>query len=177
MKMGSGLFWGLLLIILGLSFIFRIIFNIDFPLFKIFIAFVFIFLGFRLLFGSFGILNFTAGENDVVFGERNYSQFENHKEYNIVFGKGTYDFRNLDLEDGKKTIKVSTVFGGSIIKLPRDMPVRIKVDAAFAGANLPNGNSVVFGSSYYESPNLDKENPYLDLRIDVVFGGIDVKFY
>ncbi|MCF8380501.1 MAG: cell wall-active antibiotics response protein [Bacteroidales bacterium] len=175
--MGSGLFWGLLLIVLGFSFIFRIIFNIDFPLFKIFIAFVFIFLGIRLLFGSFGILDFKAGKNDVIFGENTFHQFDDHGDYTTVFGKGNYDFRDFDLENEKKSVKISTVFGGATIKLSREMPVRIKVDAAFAGADLPNGNSAVFGSSYYESPNLDKNKPYLDLRIDVVFGGIDIKLY
>lgn len=175
--MGPALFWGLLLIILGLSFIFRIVFNIDFPLFKIFIAFVFIFLGIRMLFGSFDIVNFKAGENDVIFGERNFHSFKDRKEYNVVFGKGVFDFRDFDLEGKRKNIKISTVFGSSVIKLPRDIPVRIKADAAFASADLPNGNSAVFGSSYYESPDLNKEDGYLDLKIDVVFGEINIKFY
>jgi len=175
--MGSALFWGLLLIVLGFSFIFRIIFNIDIPLFKIFIAFVFIFLGFKMLFGSFGIMNFERGRNDVIFNESTFRHFDDKTDYNTVFGKGIFDFRDLDLETEKKFIRINTVFGGATIKLPREMPVRIKVDAAFAGANLPNGNSTAFGSSYYESPNLDRNSPYLDLKIDVVFGGIDIKLY
>ncbi len=177
MKMGSALFWGLLLIILGLSFIFRIVFDLDFPLFKIFIAFVFIFLGVRMLFGSFNVVNFKAGENDIVFGERSFHKFKDRREYNVVFGKGVFDFRDFDLEGKRKNIKISTVFGASVIKLPQDLPVRIKIESAFAGAELPNGNSVVFGSSYYESPGLNKEEPYLDLKIDAVFGGVDIKLY
>ncbi len=175
--MGPALFWGLLLIIIGLSFIFRIVFNIDFPLLKIIIAFVFIFLGLRLLFGSFGFVNISAGENDVLFGEKRFNQFEKNKEYNVIFGKGEYDFRDVNLENGVKKVKLSTVFGASEVKLSRDIPVRIRVDAAFAGAELPNGNTAVFGNTNYESPDLDTSKPFLDLKIDVVFGGVEVRLY
>jgi hypothetical protein len=51
------------------------------------------------------------------------------------------------------------------------------VESAFAGADLPNGNSAVFGSTTYESPAYAADKPYLDLKIDVVFGGVDVKEY
>jgi predicted membrane protein len=177
MKMGPALFWGLLLIIIGLSFIFRIVFNVDFPLFKILIAFLLIFLGLRLLFGSFGFVNVKTGENDVLFGEKRFDQFENHKEYNVIFGKGVYDFRDVNLEDRVKKVKLSTIFGASEVKLSSDIPVRIRVDAAFAGAEMPNGNTAVFGNTNYESPDFDPEKPYLDLKIDVVFGGVEVRLY
>jgi len=177
MKMGSALFWGLLLIIIGLSFILRIVFNIDFPLFKILIAFLFIFLGLRLLFGSFGVVNIKGGENDVIFGEKRFHQFEDHKEYNVIFGKGVYDFRDLQLEGTAMKIKLGTVFGSSEIKLSKDMPTRIRVDAAFAGAELPNGNTAVFGNTIYESPGFDASKPYLDLKIDAVFAGVEVRLY
>ncbi len=177
MKMGPALFWGLLLIILGLSLVFRIVFNIDFPLLKIILAFVFIFLGLRLLFGSFGMSRFKSDEHDVVFGEKKYRSFENNKEYNVVFGKGIYDFRDFKLDGNIKRVRLNTVFGGSEIRLPGDLPVRMRVEAAFAGANLPNGNSAVFGSTYYESPGMDPNSPYLDLKVDVVFGGVDVRIY
>lgn len=175
--MGPALFWGLLLIVIGLSFIFRIVFNVDFPLFKIIIAFLFIFLGLRLLFGSFGVVNIRGGENDVIFGEKRYDYFESNKEYNVIFGKGVYDFRDVNLEDGTKKVKLSTIFGGSELRISRDMPVRIRVDAAFAGAELPNGNTAVFGNTSYESPDFDPGKPHLDLKIDVVFGGVEVRLY
>ncbi len=175
--MGPALFWGLLLIILGLSLVFRIIFNIDFPLLKIILAFVFIFIGIRMLFGSFGVVHMRGGEHDVVFGEKRYDAFENGKEYNVIFGKGVYDFRDFNLDGRVKKVRLNTVFGGSEIRLPRDLPVRIRVDAAFAGANLPNGNTAVFGNTLYESPGLDPSSAFLDLKIDVVFGGVDVRLY
>ena len=159
--MGHSLFWGLLLVVLGLSLIIRIVFNVDFPIFKIFIAFVLIYFGIKILFGSFGtkVHLFKGGEKDIIFGEKNFSDFEENGEYNTIFGKGTYDFRGFDLRNQKNHVKVSTIFGGSIIKLDRDMPVRIRVESAFAGADLPNGNSAVFGTTTYESPTFDQNKP------------------
>jgi predicted membrane protein len=177
MKMGSALFWGLLLIVLGLSLVFKIVFNVDFPLFRIFIAFLLIFLGIKFLVGSFGNININSNDNDVIFGEKNYRHFDEHKEYNVIFGKATYDFRDIELQNETKKINISTVFGGTEIKLRKDMPVRIKVESAFGGANLPNGNSAVFGSTYYESPGLDTSKPYLSIKADIVFGGFDVRLY
>lgn len=175
--MGSALFWGMLLIILGLSFIFRIVFNIDFPVFKIFIAFVFIFLGFRILFGNFGINNLKVEKNNVIFGERNFNHFKDETEYNVIFGSGTFDFRDFKLSDEREKIKINTVFGANTIKISRDTPVRINIEAAFAGVDLPNGNSAIFGNSHYESPGLDKDKAYLDIKLDVVFGGADIHLY
>ncbi len=175
--MGSALFWGLLLMLIGFSLIFKIVFNVDFPLFKIVVAFFFIFIGIRILIGSNGFNNKKGNDENILFGERRYSAASNGKEYNVVFGSGVYDFRDFDLTEGKKRIRINVVFGGAEVKISRETPVRIKVDAAFAGVNLPNGNSAVFGNSTYESPGLDASLPYLDLKLEAVFGGIDVKVY
>lgn len=177
MKMGSALFWGLLLIVLGLSLVFKIVFNVDFPLFRIFIAFILIFIGIKFLVGSFGNIHVNSNDNDVFFGEKKYRHFDDRKDYNVMFGKATYDFRDIDLDNEVKKVKISTVFGGTEIKLPENLPVKITVETAFGGANLPNGNTAVFGSTYYESPNLDTSKPYLSIKADVVFGGFDVRLY
>jgi len=88
MKMGPALFWGLLLILIGMSLVFRIVFNIAFSLFTIILAFILIFIGIRLLFGSFGVVNIKGGENDVIFGEKHYNHFEHKKEYNVILVMG-----------------------------------------------------------------------------------------
>jgi predicted membrane protein len=177
MKMGPSLFWGLLLVVLGLSLIFRIVFNIDFPLFKIIIAFLLIFFGLKMLFGSFHTPRFETKESDVVFGEKRYSNPDTDRDYSVVFGKGVYDFRDIDLKGEKRRVKISTVFGATVIKINKSTPVKIKVESAFAGTELPNGNSAVFGSTTYTSPDFDENIPYLEIKLEVVFGGCEVRTY
>jgi predicted membrane protein len=177
MKMDSGLFWGLLLIILGLSLILKVVFHIDFPVVKILVAFFFIYLGIKILFGNFGVSMFKTGPHDVAFGEGNFKEIiQPAKEYHVVFGKGNFDFRNIHLPDsGYVEVKISTVFGGTEILLNSNTPVRVKADAAFAGTQLPNGNSAVFGTVNYESENFDEFKPYLFLKTEAVFGGVDIR--
>ncbi len=177
MKMDSGLFWGLLLIIIGLSLILKVVFHIDFPVVKIMVAFFFIYLGIKILVGNFSAPMFRSGPHDVAFGEGSFKEIiQPAKEYHVVFGKGNFDFRNINLPDsGHIETKISTVFGGTEILLDASTPVRIKADAAFSGTQLPNGNSAVFGTVNYESENFDEMKPYLLLKTEVVFGGVDIR--
>lgn len=173
--MGPGVFWGALLIIIGLALIIRFVFNIDFPVFKVLFALFFIYIGLRILFGSFNIFKIETGPNDVIFTEKEYIQPEDDKEYNVVFGKGNFDFTDIDLSQGNVNVKIGTVFGGSLIKIDRDMPVKIVADAVFSGAELPDGNTAVFGSSSYQSESFNPDSNHLKIKLDVVFGGIQVK--
>jgi predicted membrane protein len=174
MKMGAAIFWGSILIVIGIALLIKVVFNVDFPIFKVLVAFLFFYLGIRILLGSFGLFNFHTGPNEVVFGEKLYSAPFEHSEYNVIFSKGMFDFRNVDLSKGTQNYKVSTVFGGSQIKINKDMPVRIVADAVFAGAELPDGNTAVFGNSTYTSNSYNPDSASLNIKVDVVFGGVQV---
>jgi len=172
--MGAAIFWGSILILIGIALVIKVIFNVDFPVFKILVALFFIYLGLRILFGSFGIFRFETGPNDVLFTQRHYSCPYEYPEYNVVFGSGVFDFRDVDLSEGSQDIKIGTVFGGSKIRIDRDTPVKINADAVFAGAELPDGNTAVFGSSSYSSDSYDRDSAHLNIKVDVVFGGVQV---
>jgi predicted membrane protein len=177
MKMAPGVFWGIVLVIIGLSIIFRVIFDVN--LFRVLIAVLLILLGIKVLVGNKGIFNFSSVKNDVFFSEKSYSGSPNDRtEYNVMFGKSVFDFRNIDFKDEKPVrLKINTIFGAAEIKINENSPVRIKVDAAFAGAKMPNGNTVAFGSSQYVSDTYDGSSKYLFIDANVVFGGLEVKSY
>lgn len=174
MKMGAGLFWGALLLVLGIVLIIKVVFNIDFPIFKVLVGVFFIFLGIKVLFGRVLIPEGKIGPDETMFTERTYESPENGKEYNVIFGKGVYDFTNVDLSQGDFNAKVNTVFGGSVIRIREDMPVRIDADAVFAGAELPGGNTAVFGSANYTSDTYRSDSASLRIQVGVVFGGVQV---
>jgi predicted membrane protein len=174
MKMGAGIFWGALLLVLGSVLIIKVIFNIDFPIFKILVGIFFIFLGIKVLFGRVLIPEGRIGPDETIFSEKVYDRPEKGKEYSVIFGKGVFDFTDADLSEGNFDVKVNTVFGGSVIKIPDEMPVRIDADAVFAGAELPDGNTAVFGTANYTSDNYKPDSASLHIRIGVVFGGVQV---
>ena len=173
--MGSGLFWGIVLIIVGLSLIIKVVFKIDFPIFKVLAAFLFIYLGIKILLGNFSFTGFHPGQNDVVFGESSFVHERTlPSQQNVLFGKGTIDLRNISADGFPAQMTVNTVFGNSIILLNKNIPVKVFVDAAFAGVSLPDGNSVAFGSSHYQTPAFAEGKPFLKIKADAVFGSVHV---
>lgn len=173
--MGAGLFWGAFLLLLGIALIIKVVFNIDFPVFKVLLGIFLVLLGLKVLFGRMWSPVHHHWENEeTVFTERTYDRPERDKEYTVLFGSGIYDFTDVDLSQGSYHTKISTVFGGTKIYIPREAPVRITADAVFAGAEMPDGNSAVFGSTVYESDNWTRDTASINIKVDVVFGGVKV---
>ncbi|HOT13452.1 MAG TPA: hypothetical protein PK252_01710 [Bacteroidales bacterium] len=176
MKMSSGMFWGLLLIVIGISLIIKIVFNIDFPIFRLIVAFIFIYIGIKIIVGkSFHPFSRHKTDTEVVFGESSFDNIEPGKEYSVVFSKGVIDLRGVQAKREGGKVKISTVFGSSVVIVDKSFPVKINVDAVFSGAHLPNGNSTSFGTTIYESDSLDVNNPYLEIKADVVFGDLKIE--
>ena len=174
MKMGAGLFWGAFLLLLGVALIIKVVFNVDFPVFKVVIGIFLVLIGLKILFGRTFISERHFSPEETIFSERVYDNPESGKEYTVLFAKGVYDFTNVNLDNGSFHAKVSTIFGGSQIIIPRDKPVRVKADAVFAGAELPDGNSAAFGTSIYESDSWRADTAHIDIKVDDVFGGVQV---
>ena len=172
--MGAGLFWGAFLLLLGVALIIKVVFQIDFPVFKVLVGIFLVLLGIKVLFGRFVIPSHHFEPEETIFNERTYNNPESGKEYTVLFARGVYDFTNVDLSKGSYHTKISTVFGGTQIIVPRDVPVRIKADAVFAGAELPDGNTAVFGNSVYESDSWSADSAAINIKVDVVFGGVQV---
>ena len=172
--MGAGIFWGAFLLLLGVALIVKVVFNVDFPVFKVVVGIFLVMLGLKVIFGKFLISPSNFKAEETIFNERVYDNPESGKEYTVLFAKGVYDFTNVDLEQGSFRVKVSTVFGGTQIIIPQDKPVRIQADAVFAGAELPDGNNAVFGTTIYESDTYRPDSACIDIKVDVVFGGVQV---
>jgi len=178
MKMGAGMFWGILLILIGIGIVIRVVFNIDFPIVKFIVAFFFIFLGIKILLGNFNFWKVRHDENTTMFGERRIKGLDTeHKEYNVIFGSNMIDLRDIDLSQGSKEIEVNVIFGSTDIKISENTPIRIKAEAVFGSAQMPNGNNASFGSTQYKTETYNKDSSYLYIKADVVFGGVEIKSY
>jgi flagellar biosynthesis protein FliQ len=174
MKMAPGLFWGVLLVLIGLAAIFRVVFDVN--LFGVLFAFFLIFVGISLLVGKPWMFHHIRDQNDTMFQERGISdQPRDNSEYNVIFGRSVYDFRQVSFPDNKPIkIKLNTVFGNTVIRISRKIPVRIKSDAVFASASMPDGNSVAFGSIQYATDTASTSLNYLYIDAPVVFGAVQV---
>jgi len=175
MKMAPGLFWGVLLVLIGLAAIFRVVFDVN--LFSVLFAFFLIFVGISLLVGKPWMFHHQKEERNTMFEDRKvYEQPRDNSEYNVIFGRSVYDFRNVKFPDNEPIkIKINTVFGNSVILINKNMPVKIKSDAVFASTSMPDGNSVAFGTIQYETDSFAVALNHLFIDAPVVFGSVQVK--
>jgi hypothetical protein len=172
MKMNTGVIIGIIIILLGLSILFK-----GFPFFRIVFGGLLIFWGVSIIFGGFGhrVCWWNRDTNTTFFRESTHSYSANTKEHNLVFGRGVYDFTSARPTDGNKNIELHTVFGASEVLINKDVPCRIFANSAFGEAEMPNGNSTAFGSITYQNEVYRSDSACINLRIDVVFGSVKVK--
>jgi len=164
----SGAFWGVVLILAGLSVLIKVFFHVDIPVFRIIFGFLVILFGISILTGQ----SFCYHDrNSVVFGEHHFHG-NTGNEYNVVFGRGITDLTTLP--PGGKTVKVNTVFAENTVYIDPKQPVHIESNAVFAGVILPDGNSAAFGTYNYKSPGLEKAKSYVKIEINAVFGSVQV---
>jgi len=175
MKMAPGLFWGVLLVLIGLAAIFRVVFDVN--LFGVLFALFLIFIGVSMLVGKPWMFRGHKDEKTTMFEDRSLKeQPKDRAEYNVIFGQSVYDFRDIQFPDNEPIrVKINTIFGNSVIKISRNTPVKIKSDAVFAGASMPDGNTVAFGSIQYATDTFGVALNQLIIDAPVVFGALQVK--
>jgi predicted membrane protein len=169
----SGVFWGSILILLGLSVIFRIVFNVHIPLFRVIFALVIIYFGIRILAGGSWCRG-NCSSNTVFFNEARSDLTGDSKEYNIVFGKGIVDLTDSSLVLQKKRISITTVFGSGEIRVNHDVPAIVRVTSAFSGARMPDGNMISFGEYVYKTKSYSDKSDFVRIDAKVVFGSLEI---
>lgn len=178
MKMGFIIMFGIFMIVLGLGLVIRVVFNLDFPVGRLILALFIILVGVRILLGhSLDFYWHGGSDKDIIFGERYIDASPlDEKEYNVIFGSANIDLTKVDLKGEKKTLKVNAIFGGIKIKVSKDIPLKVKGDAAFGAVNVLNEGVGGIGSSVFKSENYDSDKPYLYIIASSVFGGIEIRY-
>ena len=176
MKMSSSIFWGIILILIGLSLILKVVFNVDFPFFRFLFALFIIYLGIRIFIGKdFRFFSDANDEQTVTFSQRTITRIENGKEYNVIFGNAIFDLRNYpyDTTEGM-TITMNTIFGSSEVLINDSIPMEIKSHTVFAGSKMPDGNTSAFGETSFKNSSYTNA-PLLKIESNTIFGGFLVK--
>ena len=169
--MGAGFFWGLILIVIGISIIFKVVWGVS--IMRIVIAIVFILIGVKILVGK-SSLNIRSGGNDAIFNDKYVTEFPlTDTEFNTVFGKSVFDFSEAATPTDKSLyLEFNTVFGDTELILPPGLPVKVKAEAVFGSAKLPNDNTAVFGSADYVSEHDSSVTNFVNIKTSAVFGNI-----
>ena len=168
----SGIFWGMVVILVGLIIIINVIFHTHIPIFSILFGLFFVWLGIKVLIGT----NRPHRPQQAIFEEKKIETDSSSSKYDIVFGKGVIDLTGYKIKEGGSRVEINTVFGSSEIKIDSAMPVKIRASSAFGSARMPDKSMVGFGENTYRSEVLkqtDTKN-YLLIELHVVFGSAEV---
>ncbi len=165
--MMNNLFWGILILLFGLSMVVKALFGFTFPIMKPLIGLLFIYIGFVMIFNLGQGRNVSYGRSFVQFGNAHFKDTYPARKYSIVFGKGTIDLSGMEVPTKPIHTTINTVFGKSSITLNKNIPTQIKLNSVFSDTELPYNHIQQTSSNMYQ---IGDPNPLLFLDINVVFG-------
>lgn len=163
-------FWGMLFILLGACLMLNHFLNWNIPVGTVITAFILIYLGIIIIFGK---APYKDRHADVFTNECIVSS-SSDDEYNVIFGRKNVDLSSIALEDKIRVIKVDYIFSRGSIIINSEMPAIVRVDSAFAGARMPDGNSISFGDYKYCTKTYNAEMPHLEIKADALFSNLEI---
>jgi hypothetical protein len=168
----DGIFWGALLIILGVWFIVRRSVPVHIPVIRIIVAVLFVYVGVRILVRG----PERTDRNTAVFSESTMSYSPARgREYNLIFSSGTVDLSEAAPSGASIYAEVNVIFGSGTLRVNRARPVRVNMSSAFGTVESPNGRSVAFGDMVYTSPSYREGAPALEIHATAVFGRLTIQ--
>ncbi|MDI6779549.1 MAG: cell wall-active antibiotics response protein LiaF [Bacteroidota bacterium] len=186
----QNLFWGILLILLGLLFLLDNMGVADFgEVIKTYWPVIIILWGIHLLLRKKGTSVITITKNETatntdlihrsnVFGDLSIKvTSQNFKGGSIssVFGDCHIDLLNAQIADGEHPLKLNSVFGDTIVKLPKDCTVMINASVLLGDMRILDEQTSGFSKDIQvTSPNFNVAQNKLKLNVSLVFGDIIV---
>ncbi len=165
-------FWGIFLMITGVALMARMIFKFPIPVARILAAAFFLLLGSKIITGSSSVWPLSSAENEIFFKTVEIgASGELAPGYQIVFSRTRFDLEKMEMPESAG-LSINSIFSGSTVYLPSDLPVNIRVKGIFAKTRMPGYVLPVFGKGHYSSADFNPDLPYLDISVNVVFGNI-----
>jgi hypothetical protein len=168
----DGIFWGALLIVLGVWFIIRRSVPVHIPVIRIVIAVLLVYAGVRIL--ARGPVN--ADRNTAILSESTMSYSPDRgREYNLIFSSGSIDLTAAAPASASIHAEVNVIFGSGTLRINPAAPVRVSMSSAFGSVESPNGRAVAFGDTVYTTASYREGAPALEIHATAVFGRLIIQ--
>lgn len=180
----KSMFWGIALVTIGLILLIQSIFKIDLPIFRILIGVGIVYLGVKMVFGSFGIeirgakLEKVATATSVIFTDadlKSKSDDKVNRDFQTVFGNSRLDLSSLSENELAEKIEVSTVFGKTQIVTPENLPLLVETNTAFGSVNVRGDKTSAIGNGVFRTQGFHSDKPYLKIEANSVFGEVEIQ--
>jgi hypothetical protein len=154
----GNVFWGVLLLLWGLSLILKGFHIVDLPLVKIFFAVVIIMFGIRILVGW--------PHHDHYKSNGIHGRIVNSggTEYSTVFASQTIDL--TDLKPDSQPLEINVVFGNAYVILPDDISFEIQPTSVFGSTQVPTK----------PAPAMNKPLGTVKIDATAVFGKLEFEY-
>jgi hypothetical protein len=169
----DGIFWGVVLIALGAWLLVRRFVPVHIPVVRVLAGVLLVYVGIRVLAWGPSLRGGTTAafsRTTIVAGSA-----DRDREYNVIFASGEVDLRSLAASDTGTDAQVNVIFGSAVLRLDPAAPVRVYMSAAFGSVRGPDGRTVSFGDSVYQSPAWKAGVPGIDVRAAAVFGQLRIE--
>jgi len=171
LSMVDGIFWGAVLVAVGVWLVVRRSFPVRIPVIRIIVAALFVWVGVRALVGN----PVVSDRNTAVFSQSAMAWSANRaREYNLVFSSGSVDLSRATVGDRSVHAEVNVIFGNGSLHINASAPVRVTMSSAFGTVVSPEGRSVAFGDLTYATPSWREGAPALDIHATAVFGRLSI---
>jgi hypothetical protein len=169
----NGIFWGLLLVIVGVWIMIRRYVPVHIPLGRVIVALIFVYVGVWVLVTGPAI----RGRNTIVFSDSrmDYTLDNRGSDYNIVFSRGAVDLSTYVPSGGSVDKEVNVVFGTGTLRINSSVPVRVDMTGVFGTVRSPNGTTTSFRDSVYTTPAYREGADALRIKATAVFGTLYVE--
>jgi hypothetical protein len=168
----DGMFWGSVLILVGVWFIVRRTVPVHIPVIRILVAVLFVYAGVRIL--ARGPV--STDHNTAVFSESRMSYSPDHgREYNLIFSSGVIDLSSAAPSGASIRAEVNVIFGSGTLRINPSVPVRVSMSSAFGAVESPSGRSIAFGDTVYTTDAWREGAPALEIHATAVFGRLTIQ--
>ena len=147
MKMVSlidGIFWGVLLIIVGVWFLVRRYVPVHIPVIRVIIAVLFVYLGVRVLVRG----PVVQDRNTMIFSDSTALHYtpDRGRDYNVIFSRGDVDLTTVAVSATSIRAEVNVVFGNATLHINPATPAKVKMTSAFGTVDAPGERKAPAGS-------------------------------
>jgi hypothetical protein len=163
-------FWGLVLVIFGISFLLKYVLHIQFPLLRLLLSTFLIYIGIALLITT---PKSCISKNSGLSVNSGLIFSQNNQKISVAFTRCVIDARNLDETQGNE-FKIDIFCGDCILRVNKGQRVKIIADSFFGDLSLPN-NKFPQNSNYtYLSSGLIENESFKIITVDNTFGHLTI---
>lgn len=145
------IFWGIVLVLWGISIFIEKFFNIKISLFRIILGLILIIIGVKLIYNQ---QEKKVVESETSFFSENTSVYNGvTNEYNIYFGNGYIDLSQLKQ---RKDLTVNVMFGNAELVIPDSMAIDLNIRNVMGETTLPDHSVISIGSKRIISNSMSK---------------------